>query len=340
MPSAMLAEFLAFNDLVAGLVRSGVNVPLGLPRHGAVEACEQIGAIVVRRVGEGASVQEALHDRAVPEAYRSVAQLAMVTGDPEAALGAACRDAQVQDNVSRTVRTSLRYPLVICILAYVGMLLFCVLLAPRLRATYESMEVSAGWGMEAVNWLCTSLPYWVVAAPLLLLVVLGCSRWSRARAGAAGGSAEASMRGGSQIAINQRLARFANMLAAYLDAGVAMPDALRAAAAVWDDGALKNAALETAASLRSGEATGDDNPLGSRLPPLLRWAIWRAEPVDRPRALQMAAGVYREAAKRRRRRAAIAEPMLACVVIGGGVTLLYALALFLPVTQLLQGLAR
>ena len=179
MANAILADFLAFNDLVAGLARAGVSLHLGLPRKGAAEACEQIGAVVARRVGEGASLQEALRDRAVPEAYRCVAQLAMISGDPEAALGEAGREV-VCDDDSRALWAALRYPLMVCGLAYVGMILFCVLLAPLLNDAYQWMEVSVGWGMAAVNWLRAATFCWVVGAPLLLLAIIVYIRDSRA----------------------------------------------------------------------------------------------------------------------------------------------------------------
>ena len=47
-----------------------------------------------------------------------------------------------------------------------------------------------------------------------------------------------------------------------------------------------------------------------------------------------------ESAERRAEWSRIAVPIVACVILGGGATLLYALALFLPITELLQALAR
>ena len=53
----------------------------------------------------------------------------------------------------------------------------------------------------------------------------------------------------------------------------------------------------------------------------------------------MAANTYRDAAQRRIERLRVTAPIVTCVVIGGGVTLLYGLALFVPVAQMLRGLA-
>jgi hypothetical protein len=53
----------------------------------------------------------------------------------------------------------------------------------------------------------------------------------------------------------------------------------------------------------------------------------------------MAADIYRVSAARRQERLRTIVPLIACMVLGGSVTLLYGLALFLPVVQMLLGLA-
>jgi hypothetical protein len=57
-------------------------------------------------------------------------------------------------------------------------------------------------------------------------------------------------------------------------------------------------------------------------------------------ALRLVADTYRASAQRRLDRWALAAPLLLCVVVGGGATLLYGLALFVPIVDLLNGLAR
>jgi len=95
-----------------------------------------------------------------------------------------------------------------------------------------------------------------------------------------------------------------------------------------------------AAELARGQLASDQTPPMQHMPPLLRWAIWHADDsVGRSRALRMAADLYRNSAERRTSRLRVLAPVVTCVVIGGGVTLLYALALFIPVAQMIQGLA-
>ncbi|MFV2067969.1 MAG: hypothetical protein ACC645_13430, partial [Pirellulales bacterium] len=79
--------------------------------------------------------------------------------------------------------------------------------------------------------------------------------------------------------------------------------------------------------------------LAQQFPPLMRWALGATgKEIDRGRALRAAATVYRQSAQRRTRRLQVVAPAVACVAIGGTATLLYGLALFLPVVELLRAL--
>ncbi len=343
MAPATLAQFIALHDELVALVKAGVSVHLGLPQSGggAAAACERIGAAVVRRIGEGASVDEALADREVPAAYRSVVQLALASGDLPAALSGASRLAEVHDESWQAVRTSLRYPLVICGLAYVGIVLFCVFLVPILESMYASMQIPAGWGLAAVTTLRSTLPYWIAIPPLAMALFAALQRWYSARSTATGGMRVLELLPGmSKVVTELKSMRFAETLASYLDAGASFPQALRTAADIWESDWRQRQTVELAATLEQGQAARDDGPFAAQLPPLLRWAIWHADDrVGRSRSLRIAAGIYRDSAQRRARRLRALAPIFTCVVLGGGVVLLYALALFVPVAQMLHGLA-
>jgi type II secretory pathway component PulF len=72
----------------------------------------------------------------------------------------------------------------------------------------------------------------------------------------------------------------------------------------------------------------------------MRWALFQSEPtVGRKRALHMAAAFYRDASTQSMRRAKLIAPIIGLVFLGGTVTLLYGLALFVPVIQMLKAVA-
>jgi hypothetical protein len=76
------------------------------------------------------------------------------------------------------------------------------------------------------------------------------------------------------------------------------------------------------------------------LPPFLRWALFESDgSIDRQAALAAAADIYRAKARQRLARWQTVAPIVLCIVVGGGITLLYGLALFVPIVDMLRGLA-
>lgn len=344
MAITTLAQFNALNDQLVALIRADIPVQLGLPsrRSAALKAFERIIAIVARRVGEGASVDEALEDSAVPAAYRTMAQLAFKSGNLSLALAGASGTAEAQDETWHALRMSLRYPLVVFCLAYVGLVLFCLFLVPTLESMYQSMRIGPRWGLTAVTMLRLALPYWVWVPPIGLVLLLVWTRWSSLRPPEMKRATRVLvwLPGMSKVVEEHRLARFADSLAGFLDAAIPLPEGLRLAASAWENDAFERETLALSGSLQRGQIPRHDTPFASALPPLLRWAIWQAdELVGSARALRLAAGVYRESAQRRVQRLRVVAPVITCIVIGGGIVLFYALALFVPVAQMLQGLA-
>jgi len=344
MATPTLAQFIALNDQLVALLKAGVPIHLGVVpgNRGAAGAVETIGATVARRIGEGSSIAEALDDRSVPSAYRCLAQLALRSGDLTTALTGANRMAGALDESWHTVRLSLVYPLVICCLAFGGFILFCSLLVPTLDGMYLSMRIPEGSGLHAVKTLKSTLPYWIAIPPIGLVLLVSWTRFSSPQASASGlaGRILAWLPGMSKTVFEHRCMNFSETLASLLDAEVPLPESLRLAAAAWEDATLEQGTRALAASVERGEVPDDGSPFATQLPPFLRWAIWHADPaVGRTRALRMAADTYRESARRRIERLRVLAPIVTCVVIGGGVTLLYGLALFVPLAQMIRGLA-
>lgn len=141
---------------------------------------------------------------------------------------------------------------------------------------------------------------------------------------------------------HERWASFASSLSDLLKTETPLTEALRLAACASGDDNVRRAARGLADMLdqQSASPSNADHPAVGAFPPFLRWAILESEPsVDRPRALEMAASLYRSAAQRSVERVRVLTPMAACIFLGGGAALVYALALFLPVTELLTGIA-
>jgi general secretion pathway protein F len=194
-----------------------------------------------------------------------------------------------------------------------------------------------------MQWLRETLPYWSAVLPLALVLFLLRLWRTKSRDGASRGRATGFLTlipGLSQAAFQERCASFAESLASLVESQVPLEDALPLAAGVCGDARLVGAAQSLAAALKQGQVPDDNDPAATGFPPFLRWAMLHSEAtVGRPRALQMAADLYRQAAQRREERLRIVAPIVVCVVLGGSATLLYGLSLFVPVVQLLRALA-
>lgn len=347
MLTATLDDFMALNDELAALAAAGVPLDLGLSasRTDVASTLERINAVVARRVSQGVTLAEALQreEQVISPEYRALMLLGLESGDLQTALKGSNRLAETVQDSWHVLRLSVLYPLIVCGLAYAGVVTLCTFLVPTLENLYASMQLDSGWMLRILHGLRTTLPYWVAIPPLLLLGIAWLLRaHSRNSATSSRWTARliAWAPDMSRALYYQRYANFAETLATLLERGAPLAPSLRIAADACGDTALGGGAKALATRSEQGELPSDDTLLSSRFPPFLRWALWSSEPVaPRPQALQMAAGFYRGLAQHSRERWRVLAPIVACVVLGGGVTLLYGLAFFLPIIELLRSLA-
>jgi type II secretory pathway component PulF len=286
-------------------------------------------------------VEEALlaEDQPVPPTYRCLMQIGLRSGDVSTALQGFSQLARTAESSRHAIRLSLLYPLVVCCVAYVGLVGLCLFFVPILSQTYREMEVREGFGLQIMQAAEASLPYWAAIPPILVVVVLW-KLWSRSSEPARRDDLWTRLPGTSRTIQLERWANFADGLGVLIQAGTPLDDALALASCAGGDTELATGVRELSLGMQRGQLPAEDVPAARYFPPFLRWALWHSEAtIGRVRALKMAAEMYRDTAQRRMRRLWITAPLVACVVLGGGVTLLYGLALFLPVVQLLRGLA-
>ena len=103
---------------------------------------------------------------------------------------------------------------------------------------------------------------------------------------------------------------------------------------------MVQAAAQIADTLKRGGPLGDRDSGAEDLPPMLRWLLVTGQ--DRGtllEALRHAAAMYRRRGSHQAEMARLFLPVLLTVLIGGGVTLIYALLLFGPWISLLDQLA-
>lgn len=345
MDTASVDDFQALNEHLAALVAAGVPLDVGLSggEHTADNELKRIGATVSRRLHRGETFSEALDDDAdMPAAYRSAMQFGLRSGDLTSALPGASLVAQSMDDSRRAVETSFVYPAIICALAYVGLLGFSRYLTPVLQSLYASLKVPPGRGVHALQVISAALPYWAIGLPVVFVVIW--LWWARSRRTAESRLAvQGPLRwlpGTKKILLHEQWARFASSLAELLAHETPLNEALPIAANLSGDARLLAGALAIAAAKPTEQLPPYDGDIALHFPPFLRWSIWHGDSTTGlVRALEIAARLYRESAERRAERQRVLLPITVLVVIGGTVTLLYGLALFVPLTELLRTVA-
>jgi general secretion pathway protein F len=340
MESASLDDFMAWNDELYALAQAGVPIDVDLGRGGrdSVAALERINAAVARRVSQGASLAEAVrgNEQIVTPAYGSLVQAGLRSGDLASALAGPHRLAESLDELWHALRLSILYPLVVCGLAYFGLVAFCLFFFPTIEDLHQDLRLPLGAGLRFLHAVRVTLPYWVAIPPLAIALLVISQIYFTGPRGLSRRSAAGLLQllpGMSRAIYEERCANFADALAMLLAAGAPEDEALRLAS---DATGIAIGADD----LRAGQMFRDDDERLAGLPPFLRYALWRSDDgVGRERALRMAAELYRASARRRADRVRLAAPLVLCAVVGGGVTLLYGLALFAPVVEMLRSLA-
>lgn len=346
MKQATLSDFIALNDQLLALHQAGVPMNVVPVAKGltAPETLERINAAVARSVGQGASIAQALEEQGsltTPE-YRCLMQVGLQSGDLSAALGGAQDVAEAVADARNSLRVALLYPAIVCLVAYMGLVIFCLFLVPRLQNFVANLGLPMGTIFSVVEGLRATLPYWVALPPIIMVVILFWIRRSDRNSSLA--ASPVLLRwvpGASRAILEERCANFAGTLASALEARLPADESLRLAAGTWPEADIA-ARLRSVAPLlvnSSPEAAAAAIPVS--FPAFLRWAMVSSpEVAERASNLRMVAGVYRDTAARRLRRVRVVAPILACVLIAGSVTLLYGLVLFLPAVQLLRDLAQ
>jgi type II secretory pathway component PulF len=342
--AATLDDFMALNEQLAALAKARVPLDVGWTTgtDGPAKTLERINAAVARQVSRGATLEDALRQNPdVPSAYRCLVQVGLQDHNLDAALEAAQRLAETRDTARYSLRTAFLYPVVVCLIAYIGLIGACTYLVPNLEGVYAEFRVPTQTSLHVMQSVRNAMPIWIFIPPVLIAIALW---WIFVRRSDGRSSLErrpglwARLTGQAGVVAHQRLATFAESLAVLLEAQTPFGEALTLAAGAAGDPRLTQAARELAADVSTPMAVGSHD--GRVLPPFLRWAILSSEPtVERPRALRMAASIYHDAAEQSAGRLRVLAPALACLIIGGGAVLLYGLSVFIPVIDLYYGLS-
>ena len=342
-----LEELIAFNDEVALLTRAGVPIDLGLSQlsRDPEVANKQINAALTQRVQNGVSLVDAIseEDPLFPPVYQSVVGAGLRCGRLPAALEALSPYTQSLLDVRQSLRSALVYPFIICALAYVVFVGSCFFVVPEYYHLFADVGSEGGAVFRVVRMLRDSMPFWVAIPPVLLTALLLVGfRTNPSRTVSFRGRSRIMnwLPGVSRIMADQRCVTLAELLALLVEHKVSLHEGLCLAARASGDRKLMSAAQQMANAAEQGQSLMQDSHAAKKFPPFLRWALTSpTEAGGMARTLRLAAEMYRRRAERRTKWLRTVMPVLTCVVLAGGVTLLYCLSVFVPLVRLINDLS-
>lgn len=270
------------------------------------------------------------HPESFPPVYRAVVQAGIKTGRLSAALEAVATSVRRLAQTRRMVAAGLVYPLIVLLVAWGLFVLYTIGAARMFLYLVDDFELPGrAFFALLVEW-GHSAAYWGPAVPLAVLLLAGLwwvasRRASLADPGAAG-VLFGWIPGMGRLLHTYQVATFTDLLAMLVEHRVPLPEAVVLAADATGGRRLVEASREVAAAVRRGEPLGPQIPAVRRFPPLVVWLMSRGQSQDAlPKALRQAAEMYHQRACYQGEAARIFVPLFLTMVIGGGVTLLYAL---------------
>jgi type II secretory pathway component PulF len=303
----MLDQWLAWHRQLIALAAAGAPIDLGAGEP-IERTLQRAVAIVSPRLHSGEQNRgETLADAIaaersnLPSAYAAAAALGVATGDFSRATDEYLLPTPAAAPLEQLGRRALGYPLVVMTFAYLGFLFWLWKLAPELSAQYADLRIAPQGWLAWLMQLRQTWQFWIAIPPVLMFF-----GWL----------------------LRKPIARFFASRLPLVRATERYADY----AALADDSAERLAAGQPLPA-RSAPPQAD--------PALLQWALSDAVPLaERPAALALAANSFRQVVERRAIWLRRWAPLVACVVLAGGATLLYGLAVFVPVIDLLATLAK
>ena len=349
--SMSLDDLVVLNDEIAGLVRAGVPLELGLsswsrdltgPLRKSVDTLGQ-------SVSEGRSLEEALADKSlkIPPVYRAVVTAGLRSGRLPAALESLAESARRVQQLQAAVVLAMIYPLLLITLAYSLLILLLAVVLPAFITVYETnppaylLWVARLGGMATTSLQIPNTQIYLPLAvlPPLALWIAAAIWWMRTRQSLVIASdrlwrfipfAGRAMR-------RARAASLAEILGLLIEHDVPLPVAVRLAGTCTSDQRLARRTDEIARHLEAGEPPTAEQLQSLDLPPVL--ALLIASGARQHTLVSMARG----AAENDRRRVArdIAWlrdwlPVWMVLTLGVTIGMVYCLTFFVPFSQLMQ----
>lgn len=341
-----LEEIALFNDEIIMLARAGVPLEPGLRRLAADgdQRTNKLAERIATRLEQGQSLADSVRNEGTgfPHLYATLLESGVRTGRLPIALEAVSEFSREFAELRRNLFQAMLYPLMTVILGYILAIQFLAHAVQQMEVWADLTGVRASATMLILNWLSVNFWLWAWIPPALMisfgllwfvagtanvLSLTGSARWV------------SFIPGMRRIILHFRHSLFARLVSVLLKHEIPLADALTLAAGGCGAG-LQEAALAFAQADAGGNRDAVTNSQAKRMRPMLRWILRRQQSGDRLiSSLEAIARSYFEKGRIGLRWLQFATPLLFTLVVGGGLTTLYAMGLFLPLTQMMERMA-
>ena len=339
--SLSLEDFVVLNDEIRSLVRAGIPLDVGL-RGTASRADGRLANVadqLSEQVSQGRSIEEAIESvgNAIPAAYRSLLAAGKRSGRLPELLSSLSQMAQSLAHLRRQLRLALIYPTIVFVLSYGLFTGFVLIVVPQLLRSHVVFRTEETFVTQTMRSLTETVGVWGPIVPGVLIVfgilmvlqhlflsggrqLLGGIRW---------------LPGAHDVA----LSRFSRVLALLVEHDVPLPQACRLSGASAGNSALHQAGERLANHVEAGNSLSSAVNAESRLPAFLKWLMTVGEQQGSlASSLYQATSVYEHRALAKLDWFRRVIPPTLVLLVGGAITLVYGLSLFIPMTELLRSL--
>ena len=341
-----LEHLMALNDEIAALVRAGVPLELGLRQIGQSTggALSRLSIRLAERMAAGASLRDALDEEGdhLPGVYRALVEAGLRAGRLPEALESVTELAGLMLDLQRRIAVALIYPVLIVIVAWGLLIAFVQGIAVRFVACWSDLGLEPGWAVWLMNGLNEHFSFIVAGPPILLLVAwMGMIASSSRRGTTSGGRLMAGWvyryAWYPGMISNFDRAIFLKVLTLLVRNRATLHESLLLAGFASGNRKIVAASTRAAEWLEHGDSLQASLEAAPELPRFLRWMLISGEHNGKlEETLTLAGDVYYSRASTQAEILRTVLPSALTIVIGGTVTLLYALVLFAPVTSLYE----
>lgn len=347
-----LDDLLALNDEIAGLVRAGLPLDLGLQQlsSSTLGGLSVLSKRIAERVAIGASLEQALREEGdhIPAIYLAVLEAGMKSGRLADALELVSALARSLLELHRRMVLALIYPGMVLVFGYVLFVGIVLLFVPTLTMTYESIRLPPSFFARGMQWLYSTVDVWGPLVPLMAIVTwLVTGRLSKGYAAGSLGRLVSSrvhqftwLPWMPPIIRNFDYAAFSQLLRLLIQHETPLPEALLIAGHATGNASLARSVENIAEDVRSGRGLAETVNREYGLPSFMRAMLImgeRHQSLDS--TLAQTSDVYQRRAERYVHFSRVILPMVLTVFIGGGITMCYAIGLLGPVRELFEQLA-